>query len=90
MSPADSTIRSPGTSCLIGSSMRGSSRRITVAVLLTIALSASAAWLDLLSCQKRSSVDSTTMEKITVAAFRSSVSQEITANRVSSRLNGFL
>ncbi|KWV87633.1 hypothetical protein PFLmoz3_02716 [Pseudomonas fluorescens] len=30
------------------------------------------------------------MEKITVAAFMSSVSQEITANRVSSRLNGFL
>ncbi|MNL14119.1 hypothetical protein D3C87_1350490 [compost metagenome] len=90
MSPADNTIRSPGTSCLIGNSRRPSSRRSTVAVLLTIALSASAAWLDLLSCQKRSRVESTTMEKITMAAFMSSVSQEMTASKVSSRLNGFL
>ncbi|MNZ70312.1 hypothetical protein D3C78_886450 [compost metagenome] len=95
MSPADSTIRSPGTSCLIGNSIRcalwsSRSRRITVAVLLTIALRASAAWLDLVSCQKRSKVESTTMEKITMAAFMSSVSQEMTASSVSSRLNGFL
>ncbi|MNN60365.1 hypothetical protein D3C81_1755410 [compost metagenome] len=90
MSPAERTIRSPGTNCLIGNSLRGASRRITVAVLLTMAFSASAAWLDLLSCQKRSNVDSTTMEKITTAALRSSVSHEITANNVSSKLNGFL
>ncbi len=44
------------------------SRRITVAVLLTISLSASAALLDLASCQKRSKVDSTTMVLITTAA----------------------
>ena len=91
MSPADSTTRSPGTNCLIGSSMRAvQSRRRTVAVLLTIAFSASAAWLDLVSCQNRSNVESTTMEKITMAAFMSSVSQEMTASNVSSRLNGFL
>jgi len=30
------------------------------------------------------------MEKITVAAFMSSVSQEITASKVSNRLKGFL
>ncbi len=66
------------------------SRRSTVAVLLTMAFKASAALFDLASCQKRNRVESTTMEKITVAAFMSSVSQEITANRVSSRLNGFL
>ncbi|MCY1420966.1 hypothetical protein D9M71_366050 [compost metagenome] len=95
MSPADNTIRSPGTRCLIGNSIRcaprsSRSRRITVAVLLTIALRASAAWLDLVSCQKRRKVESTTMEKITMAAFMSSVSQEMTASNVSSRLNGFL
>ncbi len=66
------------------------SRRMTVAVLLTMALSASAALFDLASCQKRSRVESTTMEKITVAALRSSVSQEISASRVNSRLKGFL
>src|SRR5471030_2798195 len=65
MSPAESTIRSPGTSCLIGSSMRCAPWRMTVAVLLTIAFSASAAWLDLASCQNRSKVERTTMEKIT-------------------------
>jgi hypothetical protein len=63
---------------------------MTVAVLLTIALSASAAWLDLVSCQKRNKVESTTIEKITMAAFMSSVSHEMTVSNVSSRLNGFL
>ncbi|MNF19468.1 hypothetical protein D3C80_2242940 [compost metagenome] len=58
--------------------------------MLTIAFRASAAWLDLVSCQKRNRVDSTTMEKITTAPFMSSVSQEMTASNVSSKLNGFL
>ena len=75
---------------MIGTSLRNASRRSTVAVLLTIALRASAAWLDLVSCQKRNKVESTTIEKITMAAFMSSVSQEMTASKVSSRLKGFL
>jgi hypothetical protein len=94
MSPAESTITSPGTSCFIGTSERrapfgcrttskylracsaassAGSRRITVAVLLTISLSLSAALLDLASCQKRISVDSTTIEAMTTVAFMSSV-----------------
>ena len=90
MSPADSTITSPGTSSLIGSSTRRAAlpfsgaaadcaassatpRRSTVAVLLTIAFEASAAWLDFISCQKRSRVESTTIVPITSVAVRSSV-----------------
>ena len=77
MSPADSRIRSPGTSSLMASSTcrvpvpSGRLPRSTVAVLLTMALSASAALLDLPSCQKRSSVDSATMLPITRAPFMS-------------------
>ncbi len=63
---------------------------MTVAVLLTMALSASAALLDLPSCQKRSRVESTTIAPITMAAFMSSVTYEMTASSVSSRLKGFV
>jgi hypothetical protein len=49
------------------------SRRNTVAVLLTIAFSLSAAILDLRSCQKRIATDNTTIEPITSVAFMSSV-----------------
>lgn len=78
MSPADSAIRSPGTRSRIGTSMRSappvpSSGRSTVEVLLTIALSSSAALFERDSCRKRSTVDSTTMLPITTAAFMSSV-----------------
>lgn len=86
MSPADSRITSPGTRRWMGSSARppassGDARagalpasgRSTVAVLLTMALSASAAWLDFSSCQKRSRVDSSTMLAMTTVAFMSSV-----------------
>ena len=94
MSPADSQTRSPGTSSLMATSMRRASApaacagRSTVAVLLTMALSASAAWLDLRSCQKRSSVDSTTMVLISRAPLVSCVRKEMPASSVSSRLNG--
>jgi hypothetical protein len=63
-------------------------RRSTVAVLLTMDLSLSAASWDRLSCQKRRPVESTTMAVMTVAALMSSVAQEIAASTVSSRLNG--
>lgn len=100
MSPADSTIRSPGTSRVMFSSCCTlvlpaalssllSLRRSTVAVLLTSALSRSAARWERPSCTKRISVDSTTMLPITTVALASSVSQETAASAVSSRLKGF-
>ena len=87
MSPADSASTSPGTSWRIGSSTR-SCPRSTVAVLLTISLSRSAARFDLPSCQKRSSVESTTMVAMTAVLLRSWVAHETKASTVSSRLNG--
>jgi len=54
----------------------------------TSALSRSAARLERPSWMKRIKVDSSTMVPITTVALRSSVSQETTANTVSSRLNG--
>ena len=59
-----------------------------MAVVLTMALSASAALFALASCQKRSNVENTTMVPMTRVAFMSSVSQETRASSVSSRLNG--
>jgi len=49
------------------------SRRSTVAVVCTMALSFSAALLDLASCQKRTMVASATMAPITMVALTSSV-----------------
>lgn len=75
MSPADSTMWSPGTSWWMGSS-RGVAalsssallRRSTVAVLLTSDLRRSAARLERPSCTNRSSVESTTIARITTVA----------------------
>ena len=59
-------------------------------MLLTIALSLSAAMLDLRSCQKRIATEITTIEPITMVAFMSSVTKDTAASRVSSRSNGVL
>ena len=76
MSPADSTMWSPSTSWWMGSS-RGVAalsspsallRRSTVAVLLTSDLRRSAARLERPSCTNRSSVESTTIARITTVA----------------------
>ena len=93
MSPADSQSTSPATSSRIGTSTRSagpspSALRNTVAVLLTIALSFSAARLERFSWMKRSSVEIPTMLPITTAASTSSVNQEMLASTVSSRLKG--
>lgn len=69
---------SPGTSCAIGSSTSSllpvsASLRITVAVLLTMAFSASAARLERASWMKFSSVEISTISAITKAPVRSSV-----------------
>ena len=78
MSPADSRMMSPGTSWSIGSSSQRLSpcsltTRSTVAVLLTIAFSASAALVERASWMKLSSVEIPTIRAITPAANRSSV-----------------
>ena len=65
-------------------------RRSTVAVLLHSDLRRSAARLERPSCTNRSSVESTTMARITMVASWSSVRYEISASTVSSTLNGFL
>ena len=88
MSPADSSTRSPGTSWRIGISCGVC--RSTVAVLLTIALSSSAARIERCSWTKRIAVLSTTIAPMTIVVFRSAVAYETSASVVSSRLNGFL
>jgi hypothetical protein len=62
--------------------------RSTLAWLLTMALSASAAWLLRRSCTKRMPVARATMARMTVAERRSCVSQDTPARAVSSRLKG--
>ena len=63
---------------------------MTVAVLLTIALSRSAARLERPSCTKRMNVLNTTIVAITTVAFMSSVRNDMSASSVSRRLKGFL
>jgi len=95
MSPADSCRWSPGTRSRMGRScawetVLPAGTRHTVAVLLTRALSASAARLERASCTKRITVLKATMLPITTVALLSSVSQDTAANKVSSRLKGLL
>ena len=78
ISPAASLMTSPGTNWSIGSSTQPFSpfsliTRSTVAVLLTIAFSASAALVERASCTKFSSVEMTTIRAMTPAANISSV-----------------
>ncbi|WP_420715517.1 hypothetical protein [Cupriavidus sp. D39] len=54
-----------------------------------MAFNDSAAWFGRRSCTKRISFDRITIVPITMVAFKSSVTYEIAASTVSSRLKGF-
>ena len=88
MSPAERTTTSPGTRRLIGISRR--TWRSTVALLLTIAFSASAARVERCSWTKRIAVLRSTITPITKAALASWVAYDTAASAVSSRLKGSL
>lgn len=66
------------------------SGRLTVAVVLTIALSFSAARPERYSRTKRRSTLTATITEITTVAFRSPVRNEMMANASNSRMKGFL
>ena len=89
MSPADSATTSPGTSVRMGTSLAWP-WRITVAVLLTMALRLSAVRRERPSCTKRMPVLKATITAITVVPLASPVVKDTAASAVSSRLKGFL
>ena len=89
ISPAASRMISPGTSILSETSASLPSRT-TVAVLLTIAWSFSAALSARISWKKRNTTPRTTITKMTTVARRSPVRKESTPSAVSRRTNGFL
>ena len=80
---------SPGTNNLRATSISAPART-TVAVLLTIACSFSAALSARISWKKRSTTPSSTMTKITTVARRSPVRNDSTPNATSRVTNGFL
>ena len=89
ISPAARWMMSPGTKSLSGISA-SVPPRTTVAVLLTIAWSFSAALSARISWKKRSTTPSTTMTKMTTMARRSPVRKEITPSATSRMTNGSL
>ena len=95
MSPAESTMWSPGTSSRMGTSIccaavPSCATRSTAAVLLTMAFRRSALRCERPSCTKRITVDSSTMQPITTVASMSSVAAETSASTVSRMLKGLL